>query len=71
MSNRQKRKPVGRNLRILISRAAAEVAHGATGVNLMTVKHDSWCPALVSQSMFDCRGAPQMEIQPVATMDRN
>ena len=34
MSNRTKLKQPGRNLRVLIGRAAAEVQHGVTGTNI-------------------------------------
>ena len=59
MSNRMKLQPVGRNLKVLVARAAAETAHGLTGVNMMMVSHDPWCPTLMSQSMFDCRCSPE------------
>ena len=59
MSNNFRLNPPGRNLRVLIARAAAETAGGMTGANMMWVLHDNWCPALVSQSMFDCRCSPE------------
>ena len=51
MSNSKRLKPPGRNLKVLLGRAAAEVNHGLTGVNMLVVRHDGWCPALVSQTM--------------------
>jgi len=32
----------------------AEIQHGMTGVNVVNVKHDDWCPAVKSFSMMDC-----------------
>ena len=65
MSNRKRLNPPGRNLKVLIARAAAEVAHGLTGVNMLVVRHDNWCPALVSQSMTKCVCSPEMAFEPV------
>ena len=62
MSNTPKLK-FPRNLKVLLGRAAAEVQHGLTGVNIMTVKHDDWCRALVTQSMMDCHCRPVIEIE--------
>ena len=67
MSNRVKLKPPLRNLKVLLARAGAEVKPGT--VNLVTILHDDWCRSLVTQSMLDCRCAPEMEIEPVDTAD--
>ena len=65
MSNEFRLNPPGRNLRVLIARAAAETDAGQTGATLLTVKHDGWCRSLVTQSMTDCRCNPEMTFEPV------
>ena len=67
MSNRPKLKPPGRNLAVLLARGAAEFAHGLTGVNMLVVRHDDWCSALVTRSMLDCRCSPEIVIEPIDT----
>ena len=71
MSNTIRLKPPGRNLAVLVARAAAETAHGLTGTNLMVVSHDEWRRSLVTQSMFDCRCSPEMKIPPPWAPRRN
>ena len=65
MSKRPKLQRPGRNLSILLGRAAAEFQHGLTGPNLLLVHHDLWCPGLRSSSILDCRCSPEMTIEPL------
>ena len=68
-SDTPEEKASGTNLRVLLGRAAAEVQHGLTGANLMVVKHDGWCPSLLTHSMTSCRCSPEMTIQPFEEID--
>lgn len=70
ISNRRKLKPPLRNLQVLLGRAAAEVDHDLTGVNIMRVFHDDWCRSLVTHSMMDCRCRPEMVTERVDATGR-
>ena len=63
MSNTPKINLPGRNLRVMLGRAAAETAHGLTGTNLLGVRHDAWCPAQVRQTMPACVCSPEMMVR--------
>ena len=67
MSNRPKLKPPGRNLRVAVARAAAEVSHGFKGSGILRVYHDGWCPAVTRLTMKACVCSPEMVIEPVET----
>ncbi len=62
MSTKRKYQRPLRNLQVLLARAAAEVQ---PGMNIATVKHDDWCPALKSSSMLDCCCAPLIVVEHV------
>jgi hypothetical protein len=59
MSNKRK---IKRNLQVLYGRFAAEVAQGGPGGYIGRVEHDNDCPTLRTQSMLDCRCAPEIQI---------
>ena len=69
MRNKQKLKPVGRNLAVLLARAGSEVKPGTA--NLATVLHDDWCRSLMTYNRMDCHGTPEITIQPVNIPDDN
>jgi hypothetical protein len=48
-----------RNLQVLLGRGMAE--HQPGQVNVVTVKHDDWCPGLKKRSMLWCECNPEMD----------